>query len=93
MKRAAAVLAVTMVATVAQAELPPKKFEGCRFNPHALIGLGVDELKAKCGLPSAINSTTSAHSRRDQWVYQTWDGESVLMVYLENGVVTTVQDR
>lgn len=72
---------------------PPKKHQKCRFNGRALIGLTRDKLKAKCGLAYPINRTTTASGTREQWVYYGHDGAMELLVYLENGVVTTVQDR
>lgn len=69
------------------------KFQNCRFGRTKLIGMARADVKAKCGAAHSNNVTTTARGMREQWVYSNIDGSPLLYVYVENGVVTAVQDR
>lgn len=56
------------------------------------VSIGMAEAKAydACGYPDDINRTQTAYGVQEQWVYGTFPRTSY--VYIENGVVTSIQD-
>lgn len=65
----------------------------CRFAPSTLIGLSRDQLRAKCGIWSTSNLTTTAAGTSEQLVFNILPNYAGFYVYLTNGVVTAVQSR
>lgn len=62
-------------------EVPEEKVEPA-------IGMTEAEVYASTwGAPKKVNTTTTAAGKREQWVYE--DG----YIYLDNGIVTTIQER
>lgn len=62
-------------------EVPEEKVEPA-------IGMTEAEVYASTwGAPQKVNTTTTAAGKREQWVYE--DG----YIYLDNGIVTTIQER
>ncbi|WP_025685376.1 hypothetical protein [Paenibacillus maysiensis] len=62
-------------------DIPPEK-----LIPQ--IGMTEQEvLDSKWGLPKRVNKTTTLYGVNEQWVY-----EHYKYIYLENGVVTAIQD-
>lgn len=56
--------------------------------PSPRIGMTADEVKASnWGSPSDINKTTSAYGVSEQWVYDDYK-----YIYLEDGIVTSIQE-
>ena len=53
------------------------------------IGMAADEVVDSWGKPSKINKTLTARGTSEQWVYRR--GHQAQYVYLENGVVRTIQ--
>jgi hypothetical protein len=54
------------------------------------IGMNSDEVLASWGQPSKINKTVSSSGTAEQWVYNR-GGYKSQYVYLENGIVRTIQ--
>lgn len=56
------------------------------------INIGMTEAAAHdaCGYPDDINRTQNAYGTQEQWVYGTFPHSAY--VYIENGVVTSIQD-
>ena len=73
-----------------------KKEEETRkaINKLKVPEIGMDEntlYECSWGRPNQINRTRSAYGRSEQWVYET-NGYPSKYVYLENGIVTSIQD-
>ncbi len=56
------------------------------------IGMTADEAIQSWGRPTRVNADISARGRQEQWVYRRGGGADQY-VYVENGIVTTIQDR
>lgn len=54
-----------------------------------LVGMTADQVLAAWGKPTDVNRTTTAVGSSEQWVYGDLDAS---YVYLDNGVVTTIQN-
>ncbi|GIP52211.1 hypothetical protein J42TS3_12460 [Paenibacillus vini] len=62
------------------------RIENSKRNPA--IGMSADEVrKSKWGSPEDINKTTTKYGVHEQWVYSNYR-----YIYLEDGVVTAIQD-
>jgi hypothetical protein len=53
-------------------------------------GMSADDVSALWGQPTTVNRTMTARGSREQWVYRL--GRLSRFVYIENGIVTAVQD-
>lgn len=54
------------------------------------VGMTSEEVREAWGRPSDINRTISKHGTREQWVYKV-GLYGAKYVYLEDGIVTTIQ--
>ncbi len=54
------------------------------------IGMNADEVAASWGRPHKVNRTITAAGTREQWIYDR-GGYKTQYVYLDNGVVRTIQ--
>ena len=64
------------------------KVKGFSKKPEPSIGMTSKEVRAsRWGSPDDVNKTTTASGITEQWVYS-----SGKYIYLDNGVVTTIQD-
>lgn len=77
-----------------QSEDSDRKRLACRHDPRSLIGLSREALRAECGIWADVNRTITAGGSFEQIIYGfRVEGGPFLYIYLENGVVTSVQDR
>lgn len=68
----------------------PAANENLKSEPQ--IGMTSDEVKASnWGEPIKINKTTTANNVSEQWVYTDSFGNTKY-IYLDNGIVTSIQD-
>lgn len=58
------------------------------YNPAPTVGMTADEVKQDWGEPDKINTTTTLNGTSEQWIYNNTN----TYVYLDNGVVTAVQN-
>jgi hypothetical protein len=56
------------------------------------VGMSSCEVLASWGPPDAINRTITARGTFVQWVYEDLDGMPQQYVYLDNGIVSSLQD-
>lgn len=71
----------------ADAEVSNAQIEDQANSPEPAIGMTSDEvLSSKWGNPNKKNVTTTADGTSEQWVYDSYG-----YVYLDNGIVTTIQ--
>jgi len=56
-----------------------------------LIGMSADEVRRSWGAPSKVNRTINAAGTSEQWIYSLGAYGNAAYVYLNNGVVTTIQ--
>lgn len=56
------------------------------------IGMTSDQVVAAWGRPQDINTTTTAHGTHEQWVWEDSDGLPYQYAYMEDGVLTAIQD-
>lgn len=71
-----------------------RKLISCRNNPTALIGLSRASLRSRCGPWSSRRATTTVYGTREQMAYgYSFEGGPFLFVYVDDGVVTSVQER
>ncbi len=67
---------------ISTSTIPPKE------NPEPNVGMTADEvLHSKWGIPQKINKTTTVNGVKEQWVYSDHG-----YIYLENCIVTAIQD-
>ena len=59
---------------------------------YVRLGMTAEQVLAAWGQPRDRNRTTSSHGTSEQWVYRSVNRPGAQYVYLENGVVTTLQD-
>jgi hypothetical protein len=55
---------------------------------QVVVGMGAAQVVAAWGQPREKNRTTTANHVREQWVY----GDAQRFVYLDDGLVTAIQD-
>ena len=55
------------------------------------VGMSSDDVLKSWGKPDKINKTLTSNNRREQWVYRRGRIGNDDYVYLENGIVTTIQ--
>ena len=55
------------------------------------VGMSSDDVIKSWGKPDKINKTLTSNNRREQWVYRRGRIGNDDYVYLENGIVTTIQ--
>ena len=67
----------------------PKSFSKL-MNGRVEIGMTTEQLKIAKGVSDKINSTETAKSYSEQWVYRSPIGDEYY--YLENGRITTIQN-
>lgn len=87
---AAAMLAFTAASAQAQASAGDNeaKIARCRDNSTELIFLDRAALRTRCGLWSRASTTKTARGERERIVYNRY-----FVVYLDNGVVSSVRKR
>jgi hypothetical protein len=65
-----------------------RKYQEYLKKPEPQIGMAAEEVRnSRWGRPDRINRTTTKYGVHEQWVYS-----SFKYIYLENGVVTAIQD-
>jgi len=70
-----------------------RKLLQCRGNKNSLLGLSRKQLRETCGIWARTHVSTRASGEFEQIIYgYTFHGGPFLYVYLENGIVTSVQD-
>lgn len=67
------------------------KIEAAIAAQKVMIGMSADEVKRSWGLPSKVNRTINAAGTSEQWVYYWGSYGNAGYVYLNDGVVTTIQ--
>ena len=55
---------------------------------RVVIGMTAAQCRAAWGTPTAVNRTVTSSGQNEQWVYRTTDR----YLYLDNGILTTVQN-
>lgn len=93
---AAALLAASITAVPAESKSQEyeRKLQACRSGAGALIGISRAELRARCPAPARTNTSFTASGESEQIVYgHIFEGGPFLYVYVDNGVVTSVQRR
>jgi hypothetical protein len=68
------------------------KIQQCRNAPRSLIGLSLEALRERCGQWARSTVTVSAQGRSEQLLYGS-ESAPLLHVYVDNGVVTSVQEQ
>jgi hypothetical protein len=63
----------------------------CSYSPGAMIGLTLSDLRNKCGQWDRSNTTTTAAGRWEQLIYTSIPYHAVMYVYVDNGIVSSVQ--
>jgi len=56
-----------------------------------LVGMSAEEVMKSWGAPSKVNQTINAAGTHEQWIYDLGAYGGAAYVYLNNGVVTTIQ--
>jgi len=70
-----------------------RKLLYCRGNKSALLGLSRAKLRDTCGIWARTHVSIRKNEEHEQVIYgYTFHGGPFLYVYLENGIVTAVQD-
>lgn len=70
----------------------PQKEEPIEQKKNPTIGMTADEVRnSTWGEPDDINKTTNKYGVREQWVYKSYNYDN-RYIYLENGIVTTIQE-
>ena len=67
-----------------------KTFEAAVADGKVLVGMTADQARRAWGVPSAVNSTTTARGVSEQWVYERAQGAGDYL-YLQNGTITSIQ--
>ncbi len=63
------------------------------FEHRVQIGMTADEVHIALGWPYyGVNRTTTVYGRHEQWVYSWYGGMDVEYVYLDNDIVTSIQN-
>lgn len=58
----------------------------CKKMGGVAVGMSANQVRKSCwGEPQSVNETTTSRGRHEQWVYASG------YVYLDNGVVTSIQ--
>ena len=72
------------------------KSDNAKFNAmtagRVMRGMSATQVQTAWGPPTKINTTTGSYGTHEQWVYRR-EGGAAQYVYLENGVVTTIQSN
>lgn len=60
------------------------------LNKRVIVGMTADEARRSWGAPTRINTSVGGYGRHEQWVYDRGNHRSQY-IYMENGVVTSMQ--
>jgi hypothetical protein len=56
------------------------------------LGMTAEQLEATLGLPTRIHSTENAYGIREQWIYEEKPYSLTRYIYLQDGIVVTIQN-
>lgn len=68
-----------------------EKVEAAIGNREVIVGMTADEVIQSWGSPDKINKTVTSSGLDEQWIYRRKGVGNDQYVYLENGVVRTIQ--
>lgn len=75
------------IATIKRAQA----VEAAILNARVMVGMTPGEVVQSWGQPNKVNSTFTAQGRREQWVYRRPGVGYDQYVYVDDGMVTTIQ--